>query len=388
MVIDDWEEVTLGEICTLNYGKALTAKNRVFGKVPVYSSAGAIDWHNENLVESNGIIVGRKGSIGTVFYTDVPFYCIDTAFYILPDDKYDIKYLYYMLKTLNLPKLNGDSAVPGLNRETAYSQKVKLPPLQEQKAIASILSSIDDKIELNNNINKNLEEMAQTIFKNWFVAFEPFKDGEFVESELELIPSGWKVESLDKYVKSIDNRGKTPKISETITNYPIIDVKALNGNTRVIDFNKCMKHVDETTYNTWFRSGHPQNGDILISTVGSLAEMKIFYGSKGCIAQNVVGFRCSGLSYLYLYQYLIHIKNDLISYDIGSVQPSIKVTQIIKHKILVPSDEIVNKFDEKLKPISKMLYDKYLENENLTQLRNTLLPKLMSGEIRVPLKED
>lgn len=166
----EWKIYRLGDICTLNYGKSLTATNRVAGDVPVYSSAGITGWHNTPLVQSRGIVVGRKGTVGTVYYSDKPFYCIDTAYYILPDDeKYDFKWLYYRLKSLHLDKLNEDSAVPGLNRETAYAQEFPLPGLEEQRRIAGILGAIDDKIENNRRINTNLELQAQALFDEWFI---------------------------------------------------------------------------------------------------------------------------------------------------------------------------------------------------------------------------
>ena len=151
-----WKKVRLGDVLTFNYGKALTSTNRLSGEVPVYSSAGVTGFHNKPLIESAGIIVGRKGSVGTVYFSTVPFFCIDTAYFILPSDNYDLKYMYYRLRSLGLEKLNEDSAVPGLNRDTAYSQCFFLPPIHEQRAIASTLSCLDDKIELNKNINHHL----------------------------------------------------------------------------------------------------------------------------------------------------------------------------------------------------------------------------------------
>ena len=113
--------------------------------------------------------------------------------------------------------------------------------------------------------------------------------------------------TLGDLVTSIDNRGKTPPLSSKPTNFPIIDVRALSGASRIVDYNNCTKYVTEETYNNWFRSGHPKPYDILISTVGSIAEMKIFLGNIGCIAQNVVGFRSTKVSPLYIYQYLNYI---------------------------------------------------------------------------------
>jgi len=151
-----WKKVRLGDVVLLNYGKALISSNRIHGSIPVYSSGGITGYHNNPLVNSDGIIVGRKGTVGTVYYSPSPFFCIDTAYYILPSENYNIKYIYYRLRSLGLDKLNEDSAVPGLNRDTAYSQTFVLPPLNEQNIIAKTLSCHDDKIELNEKINHHL----------------------------------------------------------------------------------------------------------------------------------------------------------------------------------------------------------------------------------------
>ena len=165
------------------------------------------------------------------------------------------------------------------------------------------------------------------------------------------------------------------------TDFPIIDVRALSGRERIIDFKKCTKFVEAETYHAWFRSGHPQSYDILLSTVGSLAEMKLFLGNRGCIAQNVIGFRSK--TPLYLYQCLQYIKNDLVSYNIGSVQPSIKVTHITKHPILAPADEILQQFNEVAQSITEKIYTNCCQNDHLANLRDALLPRLMSGELSV-----
>jgi len=131
-----------------------------------------------------------------------------------------------------------DSLAVGSTQKTISLKNIKAIKIpvcneSEQKAIAATLSCLDDKIELNNRINKTLEEMAQAIFKSWFVDFEPFQDGEFEDSELGRIPKGWRVEALEEHVESIDNRGKTPPLSSQITPFPIIDVKALSGASRI-----------------------------------------------------------------------------------------------------------------------------------------------------------
>src|SRR5665648_99836 len=111
----DWKDCKLGDVVVLNYGKSLPERKRVEGKIPVYSSAGLTGYHNEPLVNSEGLIIGRKGTVGKIYHSKNPFYCIDTAYYILPDnEKYRFDLIYYLLKTIGLEELNEDSAVPGL----------------------------------------------------------------------------------------------------------------------------------------------------------------------------------------------------------------------------------------------------------------------------------
>ena len=316
--------------------------------------------------------------------------------------KVNSDYLYYYLTqehiTEYLSKIAEDStsAYPAINPKVIGDLEINLPPIEEQAFIAEMLASLSKKIELNNRINKTLEEMAQALFKRWFVDFEfpdengqPYKSsgGEMVESELGLIPKGWRVATLGECVTTVDNRGKTPPLSEDKTGYPVIDVKALSGKSRIIDYNNCTKYVVKDIYDNWFRSGHPKELDVLISTVGSIGALKLYYGNRGCIAQNVVALRSRKMPAHYLYQYLQYIKDDLVSYDIGSVQPSIKVTHIIKHKVLVPDDEILLTFEDIMKRMSEQIFANENQIQTLSSLRDALLPKLMSGEIRVPIEE-
>ena len=230
--------------------------------------------------------------------------------------------------------------------------------LQNKKAIPILTS------------NDNLEQQLTALF------IHDFADG-IAAASTDTCPM------LSDLITVIDNRGKTPPLTTEIFDYPIIDVGALKGSGRIVDFNNCTKYVEQATYETWFRSGHPKSWDILISTVGSLAEMKIYLGAKGCMAQNVVALRATSISPLYLYQYLRFIRADLVAYNIGSVQPSIKVTHIVKHPIFVPEFSKLQEFEATAMAITNHLYANYNECESLKELRDTLLPKLMSGELDV-----
>ncbi len=286
----------------------------------------------------------------------------------------DSQFIYYLsvspyFREIAIKSMVGSSGRQRVQQSVLEELELLMPPLEEQEKIGQFLKNIDDKIALNQQINNNLEQQLSAIFKEMFSEYiDVFNESDNLLGDL---------------VISIDNRGKTPPLSPEPTNYPIIDVRALSGTSRIIDYNNCTKYVSKETYNNWFRNGHPKPYDILISTVGSLAEMKIYLGNIGCIAQNVVGFRSKGISPLYIYQYLNYIKKDLVSYNIGSVQPSIKVTHIIKHPIYIPTDDLLKSFDEISCVMTEQIYSNSKETENLKVLRDTLLPKLMAGELDV-----
>lgn len=324
------------------------------------------------LIPKNSILFSSRAPIGYIAIANKEL-CTNQGFKsIVPNENIDYLFLYYLLKynKSNIENIGSGTTFKEVSATVMKNFEVKIPKSKnEQRKIASILDLIDNKIELNNKINNNLEQQLCAIFKELF--------SEYIDSLTESSTT------LGDLVTSIDNRGKTPPLSSEPTNYPIIDVRALSGTSRIVDYNNCTKYVLEETYNSWFRSGHPKPYDILISTVGSLAEMKIYLGNIGCIAQNVVGFRSKGISPLYIYQYLNYIKNDLVSYNIGSVQPSIKVTHIVKHPIYVPSEEKLNSFDIIARAMTEEIYSNSKEIEKLKLLRDTLLPKLMSGEIDV-----
>ncbi|MBI4114799.1 MAG: restriction endonuclease subunit S, partial [Candidatus Niyogibacteria bacterium] len=199
-----WKETTLRDVAVFNYGEGLKTENRARGRVPVYGSSGITGFHDKALINEPGYIVGRKGTVGSIYYSPIPFFPIDTVYYLTKKDiKCDFRFFYYLLNTLGLDKLNFDSAVPGLSREMAYSLSVNIPEDEaEQRAIAMVLSSLDNKIELLREQNKTLGATAQAIFKEWFVSFnflntkgKPYKKsgGKMIDSELGEIPGGWRV---------------------------------------------------------------------------------------------------------------------------------------------------------------------------------------------------
>lgn len=391
----EWQTVRLGEIVKTNqstyspkenwqFVNYLDTGNITMNKIDeiqyINTAKDKLPSRARRKVKTNSIIYStvRPNQLHYGIIKEQPDnFLVSTGFTVI-DVNYDKAvpdFIYYALtkqevtEQLQAIAEQSVSAYPSLKPSDIENLEFMLPDKKTQERIVAILRSIDEKIKENNAINNNLEEQLSALFVNMF--------GHSIDS---LDNSDIKLGDL---IESVDNRGKTPPLSDEPTDYPIIDVRALSGNSRIIDYTNCTKYVSKETYNNWFRSGHPKEYDILISTVGSLAEMKIFLGTIGCIAQNVVGFRTKGISPLYLYQYLNYIKNDLVAYNIGSVQPSIKVTHIIKHSIYVASKEDIEIFDSIARYITKKIFANCQENEALKQMRDTLLPKLMSGELDV-----
>ena len=170
-----WHSNTWGDLATLEYGRALRDYRSSEGSYRVFGTNGPIGWHTEALYEGPSVIVGRKGAYRGIHYAPDPFFVIDTAFYLRPKIQLDTRWAYYELLSQDINGLDSGSAIPSTRREAFYSLQVKVPPISEQRAIAHILGTLDDKIELNRRMNETLEAMARALFKSWFVDFDPVR---------------------------------------------------------------------------------------------------------------------------------------------------------------------------------------------------------------------
>ncbi len=364
----EWKECLLGDFVTLHYGKALRSDHRTGGDVPVFSSAGITGCHDEPLVESNGLIIGRKGTVGKVYFSDRPFWCIDTAYYVLPDDtKYDLKYLYFLLQTLGLEELNEDSAVPGLNRDTAYRQNLLLPSFSEQKAIATILSSLDDKIDLLHRQNKTLEAMAETLFRQWFVeeAQEDWVEGKL--GDIVTVVSG----TTPKTDKSEYWNGEYHWTSPR-------DITSLNG---LFLFDTERKITKQGL--AQIGSGLLPCGSLLMSSrapVGALAFAEI----PVAINQGYAGIICDkGFSREFVYLWLKTNMDFVQSHANGSTFQEISKSAFRELDVNIPDNKTYFEFNSLISPVFMKMKSNSTQIRTLEKFRDTLLPKLMSGEIRV-----
>ena len=278
----------------------------------------------------------------------------------------DNEYLFYNMQSDKYKGYiqsisGGTSSQPNMKMHALLDFKINLPTISEQKAIAETLSCLDDKIELNNKINSNLEQTAQAIFKSWFVDFEPFQDGEFLESELGMIPKGWRVGTLGD-ISSISS-GKRPvnkqsEYSQT-TKVPIVGASSVMG------------YTDSVLYDEKI---------LITGRVGTHGIIQRF--STACWASDNTLVIKSDF-YETTYQFLLKV--DFVNMNRGSTQPLITQSDLKNVAIVIPPKNTLIEFEQLIGAIMKLYEENIVESQALSQSRETLLPKLMSGEIDVSL---
>ena len=288
-------------------------------------------------------------------------------------------YLYYQLQSPHFKSyihlMSTGSTIKHISLKTMREYVFELPSLTDQRRIASILSSLDRKIELNNKINADLEEMAQAIFKNWFVDFEPFKDGKFVDSELGMIPEGWKVGSPYEYVKVVYGAPyKSAKFNDNGDGLPLI---------RIRDLKSCNPQF--YTPEILPQTEYVNMGDIV---AGMDAEFvpHIWKGKTGLLNQRVCKLmpQQTSISNLFVL-YLMKPELEFVqSYKTGTTVSHLGKADIDKFVVVLPPLKVVEECSKILDSILQRIKNISAESRNLSTLRDTLLPRLMSGELEVP----
>lgn len=372
---------TLGEVCSrLSSGKSIKAAD-IFpaGKYPVYGGNGLRGYADRSNFEGECAIIGRQGAYcGNVRYFKGEAYMTEHAVVCQANEKADTYYLSALLSTLHLERLSGQSAQPGLAVGTLSVQEINLPSLEAQRSISSILSSLDRKIELNNKINADLEEMAQAIFKNWFVDFEPFKDGKFVDSELGMIPEGWKVGTLTEIASYMNGLAMQKYPPENIEDsLPVLKIKELGQGFCGTDSDRCSCNIkDECKIH---------NGDVIFSWSGTLL-VDVWCGGDCGLNQHL--FKVTSNDYpkwFYYYWTKHHLQEFIhIAKDKAVTMGHIKRGHLEEALVAIPDNDSMEKAHELFEPILSKMISLRLENSRLSLLRDTLLPRLMSGELEVP----
>ena len=352
----EWKKYKLGEILTVKYGK--DHKKLDAGSIPVYGSGGLMRFVNSYICDSPSILIPRKGSLNNVMYVEHPFWTVDTMFWTIIDTTIAVpRFVYYAICKIDFESLNVGSAVPSMTVPIIEDIEIFLPSLDEQKRIVKVLSSLESKIELNRQINDNLEQQAQALYKSWFVDFEPFKDQEFVESEFGLIPEGWHCTTLSELL-SIKYGKDHKKLAEGIV--PVYGSGGL------------MRYVD-----TKLHDGEA----VLIPRKGSLNN--VMYVNEAFWTVDTMFYSIPKQEHSCIYAYLFLANKDLASMNAGSAVPSMTTDILNNMHIIAPHAEVLKRFNNICDVYFSRINQNNIENANLSKQRDTLLPKLMSGEVKI-----
>lgn len=372
----EWKEDILGNVLEVKYGK--DHKKLAEGQYPVYGSGGLMRYVDSKLYDGPSILIPRKGTLNNIMFVESPFWTVDTMFWtIINTDKIDPKFLFYSICKRDFASMNVGSAVPSMTVSILNDIQISYPKnLADQRRIASILSSLDRKIELNNKINDDLEEMAQAIFKNWFVDFEPFKDGKFVDSELGMIPEGWKVGCLGDITSN-----KSAKVKERT------DVKVLSPVTTG-ELVLSEEYFSKQVFSSSIAKYKIVNiGDFAYNparvNIGSLGRNEFEF--DGCVSPVYVVFSViDGYeNYFDLFRKTDFFKDKVASLAIGGVRQSLSYDDLSSIETIIPNINIVEKFNNLYNQMKKTIKANKQESSRLSLLRDTLLPRLMSGELEV-----
>ena len=378
-----WTKIGLGDFAPFFYGKGLPERARRAGSIPVISSAGVVGTHAEALVDG-GVIIGRKGSIGSVFRSRVAFWPIDTTFYVTRRDDADFEFTFWLLKSLQsaFEGMNSDSAVPGLNRDAAHQIAVPVPPLPEQRRIAWVLGSLDDKIELNRRLARTLEEIAAAIFKARFIDFEGVT--EFEDSEIGLIPKGWQVSTAGEELDPVG--GGTPDTKHSAywddDGYEWATPKDLSGfdGQFLVDTSRRLSELGASKIS----SGLLPEGSVLLSSRAPVGYTAIA-GVPMAINQGFIAVRPNesfGSAYV-----LLWLRSQLATIRRragGTTFAEISKKAFRPIPFLVPDTHSLSLFDEFVTPVFAGIRRAEAEMRTLVGVRDALLPKLISGRVRVP----
>lgn len=400
-----WKECFLGDVVELKRGYDLPHKKRLRGNVPLISSSGITDFHSIPMVKGPGVVTGRYGTLGQVFFVDEDFWPLNTTLYVRDFKGNDPRFVAYFLRSIDFLSYSDKAAVPGINRNHLHRASIKIPTsLEEQRAIARILGTLDDKIELNRKQNETLEAMARTMFKAWFVDFEPvrakmegrWKRGQslpgmpahlydlfpdrMVESEFGEIPDGWHVLSFEdvasqqkEVVKPEDfpndmffhysipafDAGKMPvcelggsiRSNKSVVHDGVVLISKLNPHIpRVWNIGEAgVSAVCSTEFTVW-EAKEPANGAFLYC----LASLDVF---NEALCQLVTGTSNS--------------------------HQRVKPEQFKGIRVFSAVEDLISGFSMAAAAILESTYKRRIESADLSRIRDVLLPKLVSGALRI-----
>lgn len=394
--MNEWRRSTWGEEISLEYGKSLRDYSDATGQFRVFGTNGPIGWTDKPLADGPGVILGRKGAYRGVHYSSDPFFVIDTAYYVNPKSELDMRWLYYAVIYHQLGKIDDGSPIPSTTRAAVYPREIVVPMPDEQCAIANILGTLDDKIEQNLRTAQALERLAQAIFRAWFVDFEPIKakaagvtsfpsmpqpvfndlPTRFADFDIGPVPEEWETKSIASIATFLNGLA--------LQKYP---PRGDGEDLRVIKIAQLRKGSTEGA--SWANGDVPEqyvvgDGDLLFSWSGTL-EASYWFGGKGALNQHLFKVSSSRFPswfcFHWIRQHLPWFRT--IASSKATTMGHIKRGHLKETLVVVPPKEILCEANEVFNPIHDLFGQLMIESRKLAAMRDALLPKLLSGEVRV-----
>lgn len=392
-ILKNWQKVKFKDFITLQRGFDLPQYEFEDGDYPIMGSTGILGHHIKYKKNPPGVTTGRSGSLGTVLYTDEPYWPHNTSLWVKSFKGNDPRYVYYFLKTFPLEKFNSGAGVPTLNRNHLNEYKITIPNEQVQKKISSLLSNFDFLIENNKRKIKILEKITQLLYREWFVEFRfpGYKKVRFVDSELGKIPEGWDISKLRNHIK-LDKGVSYSGEGLTEDGNPMVNLKSISVDGRYV-------RGSDKPYSGDYKPRHVLNpGDIVLANtdmtqngnvVGKAAFVPVLDSDKEIIfSHHVYAIRLRKDGYLKR-NFVLNLLNSYYfhghakGYAVGTTVLGLSADSIYRFKFVLPDNDISDLYEEKTSATYQLIEN--LENQNivLQKTRDLLLPKLMFGEIDV-----
>jgi type I restriction enzyme S subunit len=386
-----FQKCQLGDVINLKRGYDLPKQKRVHGSVPILSSSGITDYHNEAKVEGPGVVTGRYGTLGEIFYVTEAYWPLNTSLYVQDFKGNDPRFISYFLGTLHLGSQNSAGAVPGLNRNHLHQLQVNLPDLPTQKKITGILSAYDDLIENNLRRIAILEELAQSLYREWFVHFRIpsevlTKAGlppelKLVDSPLGSIPEGWEVTSIEEACSRVTDGSHTSPKSVN-DGMPMASSKDMH--TFGLNLEKA-RQIGHEDYEKLIRNGcQPKASDILITKDGANYLKYIFVVEKDLdvvLLSSVAMLTLNELVNPHFFAAVLNStenKQRLKNYVTGAAIPRIILKDFKRFQFLLPPKELQQRWAKIGENTTKQCWSLIEKNRNLRKTRDLLLPKFLS----------
>jgi len=388
----------LDEIANFANGKALaTSKYDEKGMFPVYGSNGIIAFSNEKRYDDGVTVIGRVGAYcGSLYFTNGPAWITDNAIVSTGKNGLENYFLYYLFRTLQLNRTAIGSAQPLLTQSGLKVIKVRVPPIEKRNAIQAILSALDDKIENNRRMNETLEEMARAIFKSWFVDFDPVRAKAAGNAPAHMdaetatlfpssfgddgLPTKWEQRKISQFADAL--LGGTP--ARNNPGYWGGDIPWINSGA--VNKFRILEATELITKDGLQKSSTkllPINTTVIAITGATLGQVS-YLEIETCANQSVVGV-IPNREYAHEWIYFTFLCNidRLTNLQTGGAQQHINKNDVLNFDVVCPTEEIIGIFSDTVRPLFKKIGTALRENQTLAELRDTLLPKLMSGEICV-----